>query len=214
MDKQAKGVIISLARSIEARDPYAGGHCDRLSNNAVRFGKSLGFCEDDLEVLSLAGLLHDIGNVAVADAVLLKPGPLNREEIKAVELHPIEGERICAPLKSFRYVLPIIRHHHERMDGSGYPDGLKGDLIPLNARLFQVVDVCDALTNDRPQRRGVSLPTALTTLYEEAERGWLDPTLVTHFASLVVGADRAVALAKNSRTPSGQLSEWRKKTCS
>jgi putative two-component system response regulator len=210
LDQQAAGVIISIVRSIEGRDPYAGGHCERLSNHAVRFGKSLGFRENDLETLSIAGLLHDIGNVAVPDAILLKPGPLSREEIRVVQRHPIEGERICAPLRSYRHVLPIIRHHHERMDGSGYPDGLKGAHIPLIARIFQIVDICDALTNDRPQRKGVSLPAALMTLYEEAEMGWLDQALVTHFALLVVGADRAMVLARSNRTPSSQLMEWRK----
>jgi putative two-component system response regulator len=212
LDRNAAEVIISIARNIEARDPYASGHCERLSNYAVRFGKSLGFRENDLDALSLAGLLHDIGNVAVSDAILLKPGQLSPEEIGVLERHPIEGERICAPLRSFRYVLPIIRHHHERMDGSGYPDRLKGDHIPLLARVFQVVDICDALTNDRPQRRGVSLPSALMTLYEEAEMGWLDQTLVSHFASLVVGADRAMAFARSYRTPSTKLTEWRKKS--
>lgn len=212
LDRQAAGVIFSIARSIEARNPYASGHSQRLSNFAVRFGKSLGFAEDDLEVLSLAGLLHDIGNIGVPDAILFKSGPLSREEIRVVERHPVEGELICAPLRLFRRVLPIIRHHHERMDGSGYPDGLKGDSIPLIARIFQIVDICDALTNDRPQRKGVSLPAALTVLYEEVELGWLDPELVSHFASLVVGADHAMALARSYRILTTQPSQRRKQS--
>ena len=199
LDRQAAEVIVSIARNIEARDPYARGCSERLSNNAVRFGKSLGLREDELEVLRTAALLHDIGNIAIPDAILFKSGPLSREEIRVVERHPPEGERICAPLRAFRDVLPVIRHHHERMNGSGYPDGLKGEQIPPIARIFQVVDICDALTSDRPQRRGLSLPSAMTILYEEVEMGWLDADLVTQFALLMLGADHAMTLARSYR---------------
>lgn len=212
LDQQAADVIVSVARTIEARNPYARGRSTRLANHAVRFGKCLGLPEDDLEVLRLAGLLHDIGNAAIPDEILLKPAPLNREEIRVVERHPAEGERICAPLRFFRQVLPVIRHHHERIDGSGYPDGLIGDYIPPIARIFQVVDICEALTSDRPQRRGLPLPAALTILYEEVEMGWLDPELVTPFASLVVGADRAMALARSCRSMPIQHGQWRKRS--
>jgi putative two-component system response regulator len=200
LERQASDVIVSIARNIEARDPYARGHAERLCNHAARFGKSLALPEPELEVLRLASLLHDIGNMAIPDAILFKPGPLNREEIRVVERHPAEGERICAPLRAFRDVLPVIRHHHERMDGSGYPDGLQGEQIPRIARIFQVVDICEALTNNRPHRKGLSLPSAMTILYEEAEMGWLDPDLVSQFASIVVGADHAMALARSCRT--------------
>jgi response regulator RpfG family c-di-GMP phosphodiesterase len=120
--------------------------------------------------------------VAVPDSVLLKAGPLTPQETAIMRRHPVEGERICSPLKSFRRVLPIIRHHHERLDGSGYPDGLRGDAIPLPARILQIVDIYDALTTDRPYREAFSASQALATLYNEAERGWLDMELVRVFA--------------------------------
>jgi putative two-component system response regulator len=194
IDEQAESVIFSLAQSIEARDPFDGAHCMHVSNNAVRFGKSLGLSQNDLDALRIGGWVHDIGKIGIPDAILSKPGPLDPEESKIVEQHPIVGEQICAPLKSFRHVLPLIRHHHERMDGSGYPDGLRGEQIPLTVRALQIVDICDALTSDRSYRRNLSLPLALVILYEEADRGWLDGGLVSHFASLVVGSESSIAL--------------------
>jgi putative two-component system response regulator len=160
--ERAETVLFSLARSIEAKDPYTGGHCERLSAYSVALGKRLGLPPEQLLALSRGGIVHDIGKVAVPDHILLKPGPLTAEERKVIEQHPVVGERICAPLKSFRLVLPIIRHHHERLDGSGYPDGLKGERIPLLARLLTTVDIYDALTTDRPYRP--ALPTTKHSL--------------------------------------------------
>src|SRR5260370_31314057 len=188
IDEQAESVLFSLAQSIEARDPFEGAHCTRVSNNAVRFGKSLGLGQTDLDALRIGGWLHHIGKIGVPSAILSKLSPLDTEEIKIVAQHPIVGEQICAPLKSLRHVLPLIRHHHERMDGSGYPDGLRGQQIPLTVRALQIVDICDALTSDRSYRRNLSLPLALIVLYEEVDRGWLDGALVSRFASLVVGS--------------------------
>jgi len=194
IDEQAESVVFSLAQSIEARDPFDGAHCARVSNNAVRFGKSLGFSQNVLDALRIGGLVHDIGKIGIPDAILSKAGPLDPEESKIVREHPIIGEQICAPIKSLRHVLPLIRHHHERMDGSGYPDGLRGEQIPVAVRALQIVDICDALTSDRSYRQNLSLPRALTILYEEADRGWLDGTLVSQFASLVVGSEGSIAL--------------------
>jgi putative two-component system response regulator len=199
IDERAESAIFSLAHSLEARDPCGRGHCSRVSNYAVRFGKSLGLGQDDLETLRIGGLIHDIGKIGVPDSILSKPGPLNREEKKIVEQHTILGEQICAPLKSLRHVLPIIRHHHERMDGSGYPDGLRGEHIPLTVRILQTVDICDALTSDRPYRKSLSLPRALSVLFEEAGRGWMDEDLVSQFASLVVGSEDSVAVGNRGR---------------
>jgi len=194
IDEQAESVLFSLAESVEARDPFEGAHCMRVSNNDVRFGRSLGLSQNDLEALRIGGWLHDIGKIGIPDAILSKPGPLDPEENKIVKQHPIVGEQICAPLKSLRNVLPLIRHHHERMDGTGYPDGLRDEQIPLTVRALQIVDICDALTSDRSYRRNLSLPLALIVLYEEADRGWLDGGLVSQFASLVVGSENSIAL--------------------
>jgi putative two-component system response regulator len=202
VDEQAESVIFSLAHSIEARDPYDTGHSSRVPNYAVRFGKSLGLSEDNLETLRIGGLVHDIGKIGIPDHILFKPGPLDSEETRIVEQHSILGEQICAPLKSLRHVLPVIRHHHERMNGSGYPDGLQGEQIPVNARILQIVDICDALTSDRSYRKKLSLPQALTVLYEEADRGWWDEALVSHFASLVVGSEISVGLVNRGRSHS------------
>ena len=148
-------VINSLALSIEAKDPYTEGHCERLSKYSVSLAQRVGLPEEQCLALRRGGIVHDIGKVAVPEHILLKPGRLTEKERKIMEQHPVIGERICAPLKSFRLVLPIIRHHHERLDGSGYPDGLKGDQIPLTARILSAVDIFDALTTDRPYRKAL-----------------------------------------------------------
>ena len=201
IDEQAESVIFALAQTIEARDPFDGGHCARVSSNAVRFGKSLGLSKSDLDTLRIGGLVHDIGKIGILDSILSKPGPLDSEEAKIIEQHTIVGEQICAPLKSFRHVLPLIRSHHERMNGTGYPDGLQGDQIPLMVRIIQIVDICDALTSDRAYRQILTLPSALIVLYEEAERGWLDESLVSQYASLVIGTDCSAGLLDRREIP-------------
>ena len=184
IDEQGKSVVLSLARSIEAKHCLTDGHSDRLAEFALQLGESLGLGEEDLEELRLGCLLHDIGKVAVPDSILLKPGRLNAQETEVMRQHPITGEQICAPLKSLRPVLPIIRHHHERMDGTGYPDGLYGGEIPLKARILQVADVYDALINDRPYREALSSEEALEILRQEAMHGWIDPSLVCRFTQI------------------------------
>src|SRR3984893_12494206 len=152
----AETVLFSLALSIEAKDPYTEGHCDRLSKYSVALGEKVGLPQDLQVVLRRAGVVHDIGKVAVPDQILLKPGPLTQDEWNVMKQHPVVGERICAPLKSFRHVLPIIRSHHEKLDGSGYPDGLKGEEIALTAQIMQTVDIYDALTTARPYRKALT----------------------------------------------------------
>src|SRR5690242_1073232 len=181
IDEQAKAVVLALARSVEARHSVTGDHTGQLADYAAKLGENLGMTEEELEELRLGCQLHDIGKVAVPDRILLKPERLSAEETEIVRQHPETGEKICAPLKSLRRILPIIRHHHERMDGSGYPDGLSGEEIPLQARILQIADVYDALIKDRPYRGALSPEDALEILRREAAMGWLDPALVWKF---------------------------------
>jgi putative two-component system response regulator len=183
--ENAEAVLFSLAHSIEARDPYTHGHCERLAEMSARMGERLGLTEEQIKALRRAGVVHDIGKVAVADSILLKPGPLTADEAKIMQKHPVVGERICAPLKTFRLVLPIIRHHHEKHDGTGYPDGLQGEEIPLTARILQLSDVYDALTTDRPYKVAFTAEVALDLMEEEAERGWWDRELFEAFREMI-----------------------------
>jgi putative two-component system response regulator len=183
--ENAEAVLLSLAFGIEARDPYTRGHCERLAQMAARLGERLGVPEEDITALRRAGIVHDIGKVVVPDAILLKPGPLSDEETAVMRRHPVVGEHICAPLRTFRPVLPIIRHHHERYDGSGYPDGLSGEKIPLTARILQLADVYDALTTDRPYRTADVSEVALGIMDKESARGWWDRELLEAFRSMI-----------------------------
>ena len=183
--ENAETVVFTLAQSIEARDPYTHGHCERLAQMSSRLGERLGIAEENIKALRWAGIVHDVGKVAVPDSILLKPGPLTPEEISVMRKHAEVGERICAPLRSFRLVLPIIRHHHEKRDGSGYPDGLKGEAIPLTARILQLADVYDALTTDRPYRTAVPSEAALAMMDEEATLGWWDRELFSSFRDMI-----------------------------
>ena len=186
--ENAEVVLFSLAIGIEAKDPYTGGHCDRLSKYSITLAKRIGLPDEQLVALRRGGIVHDIGKIAVSEQILLKPGPLTSEERKIMEQHPVIGEKICAPLKSFRLVLPIIRHHHERMDGSGYPDGLSGEKIPQTAKILQTVDVYDALTTDRPYRHALSAAEAFSVMREEMNKGWWDFHLVEEFEALIIGS--------------------------
>src|ERR1700720_3526682 len=183
--ERAESVLFSLARGIEGKDPYTHGHCERLAEYSARLGEQLGLSEDQITALRRAGIVHDVGKIAVPDAILLKPGRLTPDEWTIIREHSLVGERICAPLKSFRFVLPIIRHHHEKLDGSGYPDGLRGDNIPMTARVLQVVDVYDALTTDRPYKKAFSITDALQTMKQEVGKGWWDPHVFDEFERLV-----------------------------
>jgi putative two-component system response regulator len=183
--ENAESVLFSLAQSIEARDPYTRGHCERLSEMSTRLGERLGLPEEHVTALRRAGIVHDIGKVVIPDAILLKPGPLTPEEELIMQKHPVVGERICAPLKTFRHVLPIIRHHHEKFDGTGYPDRLRSEEIPITARILQVADVYDALITDRPYKTPFTSEAALDKMQEEADRGWWDPKLLQAFREML-----------------------------
>jgi putative two-component system response regulator len=180
----------AIARHMEDSDSIDGGHCARVSSCAVRFAKSLRLCKTDIEVLRLGGLVHDIGKIAIPDSILFKPGPLNPEEIRIVRRHPVVGEHMCAQLELLRNVLPLVRSHHERVNGSGYPDGLAGREISNTIRILQIVDIYDALTTDRPYRKSLSMPQALAILNDEAGRGWLDSSLIDPFASFIIASGK------------------------
>jgi len=183
--ERAESVLFTLARSIEGKDPYTHGHCERLAEYSACLGEHLKLSEDQVTALRRAGIVHDIGKIAIPDSIILKPSSLSAEEWKLMREHPVVGERICAPLKSFRSVLPIIRHHHEKFDGSGYPDGLAGEAIPITARVLQIVDVYDALTTERPYKKAFSITDALQTMKQEVEKGWWDSHIFDLFESLI-----------------------------
>jgi cyclic di-GMP phosphodiesterase len=195
--ERAEAVLFTLARSIEGKDPYTHGHCERLADYSARLGERLGLPEEQITALRRGGVVHDIGKIAVPDSILLKPSSLSPEEWKLVREHPAVGERICAPLKSFRFVLPIIRHHHEKFDGSGYPDGLRGEAIPTTARVLQIVDIYDALTTERPYKRAFSSCEALQTMKEEVAKGWWDPDMFDQFEKMI-GSSPATVLARGT----------------
>ena len=187
----AEAVIFSLALGVEARDPYTGDHCARLARSASDLGKYLGLSYDELVALKRGGYLHDLGKVTIPDEILKKHTGLNEQEWDIIKTHPAAGEQICHPLKSLRMVLPIIRHHHEHWNGSGYPDGLKGEEIPRLARILQVVDIYDALTTSRPYKRALSHSEAHDTMLREADAGLWDRNMVERFFEMLAAQRRA-----------------------
>jgi putative two-component system response regulator len=178
-------VLFSLAHSVEERDPALGQHCERLALMSSAMGLALGLPPDQIMDLQRAGYLHDIGKVAIPDKILFKAGPLTPEEWKIMQSHAERGVRICGSMRSLEPVLPIIRHHHEKWDGSGYPHGLKGQEIPLLARVLQLADIYDALTTNRPYKKAFAPAEALAIIKEETAKGWRDPALVEQFADLL-----------------------------
>ncbi len=183
--ERAEAVITTLALTIEARDPYTLGHCDRLSRYAVALGQALGLDHEMLRALRLGGYLHDLGKIAVPDGILLKPGPLDPMEQERIRAHPGAGSDLVLGLRSMELVRPIMRHHHEKWDGSGYPDGLKGAAIPLGARIISVVDVFDALHTERPYKAALPRSEAVSLLIRETDAGYWDPKVVETFLEIL-----------------------------
>ncbi len=183
--EDAEKMLFAVARSVEARDEGTGDHCDRLSRLAERLGQYIGLGVDEVKALRRAGYLHDIGKIGIPDAILLKPAKLSATEWDVMRSHVDIGVEICAGLRTLRSTLPIIRHHHERLDGSGYPDRLVGEAVPLLARVFQVTDVFDALTNERPYRKALATEEAIEVLRGETRRGFWDGSVVEALVSML-----------------------------
>jgi putative two-component system response regulator len=196
----AEAVILSLALTIEARDPYTRGHCDRLARYATALGAHLR-CGDDQQVaLHRGGFLHDVGKIGISDAVLLKPGPLDPADVLVIQEHPVIGDSLCRELRLLEDVRPIVRHHHERLDGTGYPDHLSGDRIPLLAQIMSIVDAYDAMTTERPYRAAMTPDQARQELREDVTRGWKSATLVEEFVAITrrLGSEPSVVASFGS----------------
>lgn len=181
----AEQVLFSIARAIESRDPDTGDHCERLVTMGKAFGEYIHLSRADIRNLMWGGYLHDIGKVGIPDGVLLKKGAFTPEEREIMNQHVLIGERICKPLRTMRGVIPIIRHHHERWDGTGYPDGLQGEEIPFLAQVFQMIDIYDALTSERPYKSAFPPERALEIIAQETEKGWRNPKLAQQFTEFI-----------------------------
>jgi cyclic di-GMP phosphodiesterase len=179
-----EGVLFALARAVEARDRHTIHHAERVGRYAEAMGAAHGFGPEDGELLYQGGVLHDLGKIAIPDAILLKPGPLTTAEFATMRQHSVEGERICLSLRSISHYLPIIRHHHERVDGTGYPDHLAGSDIPIGARITAIADSWDAMVSDRPYRAGLEEDEAVRRLRAGAGTQW-DAGLVRAFLDLL-----------------------------
>ena len=183
-EEAAEEILFALAQAVEQRDKHTSGHCERMAFISVSVGIAMGLDRGRLLTLYRGGHLHDVGKVGIPDSILFKPGKLTASEWVVMRSHAARGEEICQHLKTFKPVLPVIRHHHERWDGSGYPDGLRGEQIPLLARVVQIADIYDALTNARPYKPALKPGEALRVMQDEADRGWRDPVLMKLFIRL------------------------------
>jgi putative two-component system response regulator len=181
----AASIVMTLAVMIEARDGFTEGHCHRMANYATAIGRALGLNSTDLQTLHRGGFLHDIGMLAIPPSVLLKQGPLEPHEYERVKSHTVVGDELCGNLRSLQAVRPIVRHHHERRDGSGYPDGLSGGQIPLLAEIVSVVDTYDAVTHSRPYQRTQSPEEAIALLRTEVDQGLRETAIVEALARIV-----------------------------
>jgi putative two-component system response regulator len=183
-DETTEGILFALAQAVEQRDTHTSGHCARMAFISVSLGIAMGLERACLLSLYRGGHLHDVGKVGIPDSILFKPGKLTAAEWVVMRSHATRGEEICRHLRSLAPVLPIIRHHHERWNGTGYPDGLRGGQIPLLARVVQTADIYDALTSARPYKPALKPNEALRILQEETDRGWRDPEIVKLFVRL------------------------------
>lgn len=190
---ELEGIVVTLARAVEDRDHSSAGLSEKVAHWAMQLGTAVGLPDDQLTYLYKAALLHDVGTLSVPVGVLSKEGRLDPAEFSQVRRHPVVGEEILAPLPRAKQLLPAVRHHHERIDGAGYPDGIGGEQIPLFARIIAIADAFVAMTSDRPYRRRRSREEAIGTLEQGAGKQW-DAALVARFLRLVKDAGGAEAV--------------------
>lgn len=193
----AGAVITALASAVEGKDAYTCGHVERVGDYSVQLGRRLNVDAEGLSALRIGGVVHDIGKIGIPDQILNKPGKLTDEEMAIMQRHPLIGYDILKPLRTFQHVLPIVRWHHEKPNGTGYPDKLPGDQLPLLPRIAAVADCFDALTTSRPYRAAFSFDKACEILRGNAERGELDQTVIDAlFAMLADGAITPIAATR------------------
>jgi len=186
--EHAEHVILTLARTIDARDPYTAGHSGRVADHADNIARRLGLDPPSRTDMRRGALFHDLGKIVVPDAILHKPGKLTDEERRVIEEHPVVGRELLSPMRTMRKTLPIVYSHHERLDGSGYPEGIAGDAIPITVRIVTVCDAFDALTHDRSYRNALSVPTAFEVLEEGVRKGWWDGQAVAALRAVIAEA--------------------------
>lgn len=174
----SNSIIMVIANAIEAKDEVTNGHINRVAFWAEKIGLRLELSKEELELLERGAILHDIGKIGIPDVILNKPGKLTDEEFDIMKTHTTIGENIIKSLKTFDKIRPIIRHHHEKLDGSGYPDGIKGSEINIQTRIIAIVDIYDALTSDRPYRKAMSKEQAFSILEDDVKNGKLDASIV------------------------------------
>jgi putative two-component system response regulator len=181
----ASSIIMMLATMVEARDGYTVGHCHRMANYATALGRNLGLSDEDLQTLQRGGFLHDVGMLAIPDSVLRKRAMLEPEEYELIKSHTVIGDELCGTLRSLQGARAIVRHHHERLDGSGYPDRLRGDQIPLLAQIVGLIDAYDAMTTPRSYQPVQSSDHAVDVLRDQVRRGWRRADLAERFIAMV-----------------------------
>jgi putative nucleotidyltransferase with HDIG domain len=190
--------IMALALAVEAKDPYSAGHSKRVGFYSRQIGEVLGLDEESLRVLNDAGVLHDIGKIGIKDDILLKPQPLTPDEEKIMQQHSVIGEAIVKPVRSLQKVVALVRHHHERFDGTGYPSGLKGEEIPLGARILAVADSYDSIVTDRPYRKRLTVEDAIAELKKYSGLQY-DPKAVDAFLKVLADKEQRRASKVDSQ---------------
>ncbi len=207
--EDATQVIFALANAVEAKDAYTEGHTERVGALAVEAARLAGLDDETQEALRQGGVLHDIGKIGIPNEIINKAGRLSDKERIVMNKHPVIGERICEPLKSLRHLLPIIRWHHERLDGTGYPDGLKGSQFPVPAQVLQLSDIYDAITTDRPYHRARTRASAIEFLHGEADKGWRDHELIKVVGLAAENLNLGRLRDEDIPPPPAPIGQWR-----